>query len=986
VFQLLGEAISLPPEQRPAFLDRVCKDDLGLRAEIERLLDADDQARGQSFMDSPELPRLSSTASTTATTSPTVFISGQLIAERYRIIRFLGKGGMGQVYQAKDEVLDSFVALKTIRPEIAANRGMGDRFKKEVKLAHEVADENVCRVFDLDHRHQPPFLTMEFIDGETLSVHLRRLAREKTRMTTGDALRLIEQMAHGLQAAHQKGVIHGDFKPGNVMLTAASGNSTLAKITDFGLARTQNAEVPLVADGPAGTPPYMAPEQLAGGNATIASDIYAFGLVMYEISTGVRPEFDRHSDPVPDPRQYASDLTEDVASAILRCLERDPALRFASAEQVAVAIRGRMSRADKIERWVRGHPRSLAAAGIVGLLMTLVLYWRLAYSAPGSESVLTALTNDSGLSDYPTISLDGKWMAYASDRSGDGSRDIWLQQIGGGDPTRLTSDPSDEYDPSFSPDHARIAFRSEHEGGGIYIVPTSGGESWLFARGGSGPRFSTDGKWIAFWVGSPGGGFVPGSSQVYVKSVRDGLAKLVQTGLIAAFSPVWAPDSKRLLVVGKPDAKQDSKLSVDWWVVPLNGGRPSKTFALQAFRDQGLIPPVGQDWIIPSTWQPGDNHVLFSAKSGDTTSVWEIAMTDGGKVVRPANRRTLTTAIDLHASVSLDRKGEPRRMLFSSLSGNVNIWSLPIDANTGINTGTMEKLVPGAYAAVPSVSIDGTKLVFVTTHSRTCSAKRRDLETGTETTLTTAELTNSGDDWLWPHVSPDGQTVAYVDKSDRMFLFNARTGTTQRICDDCGPPTDVSTNGDKVLFEPLHPPDYVMMIDVPSSRIIPLVRSENPDHLLYDGRFSPDGRWVAFNAALDSSLNKKVFISPIRDGLALAEADWIPVTDGKQVDQNVAWSPDGNLLYFLSERDGFRCIWAQRLLPSSKRADGLAFSVQHFHHQRQSLSRIERWGRIGISAARGKLIFAMSELTGNIWMEERKNPVTAWLSRLFPIP
>src|SRR5207302_10849739 len=137
-----------------------------------------------------------------------------------------------------------------IRPEIASDHSTVERFKKEVKLSHEVADENVCRVFDLDHRNLPPFLTMEFIEGETLAARLRRT--EGKRMTTAEALPLIEQMAQGLHAAHQKGVIHGDFKPGNVMLAETSGGRPRAKITDFGLARTNDGEGSVSSAHPAG--------------------------------------------------------------------------------------------------------------------------------------------------------------------------------------------------------------------------------------------------------------------------------------------------------------------------------------------------------------------------------------------------------------------------------------------------------------------------------------------------------------------------------------------------------------------------------------------------------------------------------------------------------------------------------------------------------------------------------------------------------------
>ena len=177
-----------------------------------------------------------------------------------------------------------------------------------------------------------------------------------------------------------------------------------------------------------------------------------------------------------------------------------------------------------------------------------------------------------------------------------------------------------------------------------------------------------------------------------------------------------------------------------------------------------------------------------------------------------------------------------------------------------------------------------------------------------------------------------------------------------------------------------------MLIEVSTHRIVSMVHSEKADDILYQGRYSPDGRWVAFlQATSEKPLNTRVFISPIRDGRALARDGWIPVTDGSQIDNDVVWSPDGNLLYFTSQRDGSLCVWAQQLKRTTKQPAGPAFAVRHFHNPRQSLARVDRKKLIGMSVASGKLVFAMSELTGNIWMEERKTPSGAeWLTRWMP--
>jgi Tol biopolymer transport system component len=794
-------------------------------------------------------------------------------------------------------------------------------------------------------------------------------------MTTAEAFPLITQIADGLDAAHRKGIIHRDLKPGNIMLTRTGAGAVQAKVMDFGLARSLEGDSTVVSRKPVGTPGYIAPELFAGARATIASDIYAFGVVMFEMVTGTKPNFDHPSGPALSPRTLIPSLDIGWETAILGCLKHDPAKRISCATEVVDVIRGKTS----LRRWIRGHRRVVWAAGLAMLFLLPIAYLATLIPGPDGEQTLTQVTTDSGLSSYPALSPDGKWLAYASDRGGAGNLDIWLRQIDGGDPIPLTTNPADDYDPSFSADGTKIAFRSERDGGGIYLVSTLGGEPQLLARGGYGPRFSPDGQWIAYWVGLPGSGFVPGS-HVYVKPTRGGPARRVQTNLMAEFWPVWSPDSKRLLVIGRPDAKLDPLVNVDWWVVPLNGGVAVKTFALVPFRRQKLVPQPGQDWISPIVWLPGKKRILFSAIQGDTSNLWDVPISGTGTVNGAAARRTFTTSFDLHASAIWEPNGTLRRLLFSSLVGAVGIWSLPIDANTARVTGEMVNLTRGiSYAAAPSISADGTSLVFLSARSKTWSVRTRDLETGKEDMLASADA-----NWFRAQISPDGGSIAYVDPSDHMYVVNTHTGATEKICERCGPPTDVARGGQKILFEPIDPPEDVMTIDVPTGQIGSFVHAEKADQILYGGRYSPDGRWVAFHATLDKSPNFKVFISPIRDGHGLAEADWISVTDGSQIERNVAWSPDGNLLYFLSQRDGFQCVWAQPLDPATKQPAGNASAVRHFHNPRQSLARVDRPSLIGMSVARGRLIFAMSELTGNIWMEERRTRPTEWLSRWIP--
>ncbi len=292
----------------------------------------------------------------------TIFGPGDIVAGRYRIVRFLAQGAVGEVYEAKDLELSVRVALKTVRGEIAKERRVIERFRREIQLAHKVTHPNVCRLFDLSYHFQPDargsshanqritFLTMEFLDGETLMARLRR----ESPMKPAQALPLLEQMAEALEAAHRVGVIHRDFKSSNVMLVEENGRER-AVVTDFGLARiesTQDSEGDSITDAGTliGTPAYMSPEQVEGSRVTPASDIYALGIVMYEMMTGHRPFSKgnalatavlRLKQPPPAPRLFVPDLDSRWERAILRCLERDPAKRFTSARELVETLQGK---------------------------------------------------------------------------------------------------------------------------------------------------------------------------------------------------------------------------------------------------------------------------------------------------------------------------------------------------------------------------------------------------------------------------------------------------------------------------------------------------------------------------------------------------------------------------------------------------------------------------------------------------------------------
>jgi serine/threonine protein kinase len=275
------------------------------------------------------------------------------LSQRYELLAEAGHGSMGNVYKARDHETGETVALKLLKPEIASDQSMMERFKKELLFARKITHKNVCRVHDFNRIGGIAFTSMEFVEGESLRSVLSRPGGLPQRK----ALDLALQMCAGLQEAHAQGIVHRDLKPENVMIDA-QGN---AKIMDFGIARSMDAMTRLTGSM-VGTPAYMAPEQVAGKQVDFRTDIYSLGLILYEMFTG-RPAFQADNtvaialkqmreSPRP-PHELRPTIPFAIESAILKCLEKDPAARFQSVAQLADALRAPASGAQPV-----AHPAS----------------------------------------------------------------------------------------------------------------------------------------------------------------------------------------------------------------------------------------------------------------------------------------------------------------------------------------------------------------------------------------------------------------------------------------------------------------------------------------------------------------------------------------------------------------------------------------------------------------------------------------------------
>ena len=917
----------------------------------------------------------------------------------YKIIEKIGQGGMGVVYKAKDTKLGRTVALKFLAWQAPNDEEAEKRFLREAKAAAALDHPNICTIYEVDEVDGKFFIAMAYLEGVTLD---QRIAEGP--LPFEEAFDVAMQIARGLVEAHSKGVHHRDIKPANLLLMEKGANERLVKIMDFGLAHFAG-QSQLTREGTMmGTAGYMSPEQAQGSRADHRADIWSLGVVIYEMVAGQRPFKGDHEQVVvysilnedPEPlTALRAGVPIELEHVMAKALAKDANDRYQHVDELLIDLRaiGRSIGAPGAETGLgtrrfttqyqlppppkgRLSKKVLMTVASVGVLVAASVgatLWFTRSPGPAAAPVLTRLTSDSGLTYQPTISPDGNLLAYSSDRGEEGNLDIWLEQIGGGQPIQLTFHEADDSEPAFSPDGTKIAFRSERGDGGVRVVPALGGETpRLIAPDGHRPRFSPDGDWISYWTGPIGNALVAGSTNTYIVPSTGGEAIQVDPEFSATRHPIWSPDGKHLLLLGR-SANAENIQGVDWWLVPIDGGAPIQTGALEVFRRQRLSPPPGEYTIVPASWPSGRDTVAFGATFGDTTNVWEVTLSaQTRRVEGSALRVTSGTGLEVQPSF-VSPSGGDSRLVFSDLRPNVDVWSVPIDANRGRVAGEMLPVTHNiAFDGFPTASADAKRLAFISARSGNWDVWTRDLETGEEAAATVTPFEE-----LQPIISADGSKVFYwTRENEKRFVYQTsfRGGGPTRLCEECGTPTDVFE--DYLLLESVRGPQALFIIDVASNKIASLVESTRSSQIPYAGRFSPDGRWIAFHATTERPARaRQIFVVPFRgwpSDTGEPRPAWIPVTDGKAMDRQAYWSPDGNLLYFLSDdRDGFRCIWAQWLDPATKHPVGAPFTVLHCHHGRRSLRGVGSRVSAGrLTVVRDKLLFALGELRGNIWMKE----------------
>jgi serine/threonine protein kinase len=540
---------------------------------------------------------------------------------------------MGVVYRARDTRLDRIVAVKLLARDKGADPVRKQRFFQEARAASALNHPNIVTIYESAVEGETDYLVMEYVRGKTLDQII-----PSRRLPVGTMLQYAIQFADALATAHGSGIIHRDIKPSNLMVSEEGR----VKVLDFGLAKLAEQTAPGEEDSTrtilhqsqegtvVGSAPYMSPEQAEGKVVDGRSDIFSLGAVLYEMCTG-RRAFSGESrastlaavitkDPAPI-EQAAPHTPAEVQRLILHCLHKEPNRRFQSMLDVKLTLEELKVEYDAGRLTGLRPPASasvrasqlVVAIGAALFTVTAVgswLWWRFHRELPTRPLSVEQLTFDSGLTTDPAISPDGKLIAYASDRAGEGNLDIWVQYRGG-EPVRITHQPADEDQPTFSPDGTQIAYRSAQDGGGIYLVSSlGGGEPRLIAAGFGRPRFSPDGAEILFSFVSPGATLAYTINVVSPSATRKRLAPEFSW----ASTPVWSPDGRYLMFLGaRPGGNQ---VQAGLWVIPRDDG-----VAEQVQLDRASLPPELREPSLDA-WLPRD-RILGELEIRGRTHLWQ---------------------------------------------------------------------------------------------------------------------------------------------------------------------------------------------------------------------------------------------------------------------------------------------------------------------------------------------------------------------------
>ena len=860
---------------------------------------------------------------------------------RYEIRSLLGAGGMGEVYLAQDTQLRRLVALKLLPGDYTHNKERLHRFEREAHTASALNHPNILTIYEIGEANGSRFIASEFVKGETLRDRLKR-----KNLILSETLDIAAQIAAALNAAHEAKIIHRDIKPENVMLR----EDELVKVLDFGLAKLSEsksealdaealtrAQVNTAAGVILGTVAYMSPEQARGKAVDARTDLWSLGVVLYEMLSGKQPFTEETaSDTIASIlktetplNEFSSETPSELRRIVLKTLKKDREERYQTAKDLLIDLRqlkkhlefesqlehttqpdnlsaktqilnaatddvslGNSSAEDVRQKAAPKDHRSFAfkllallgASALIAVGVWLVHTRYQSFTVIGVQKV-AQITSWSGLDDFPSMSPDGNTVVYCSDRNG--SFEIYVKQTTpGAKEIQLTNDGGQNFQPAFSPDGQRIAYYSKQRGG-IWIIPTSGGEARQITDFGSHPAWSPDGKQIAFQsnlvvdFSAFARNALPPST-LWLVSANGGEPKqLTQIGNPSGGhgAPSFSPDGKRIVF------EVDDFINASVWTISINGDKAKQITQSSSY--EPIYAPDGKNILYTSLggvfqvrFNPDTNEPL-----GEPSQISGIGGTFSG--VR-------------RVSFSADGK----KMAFSALLRRESLPSVRLQTNSGDAAGAPVPLVQNTNDRnnFPTFSPDGRRIAFQTCNigGTGCDIWLMNADGSNQIQLTTNENSELIPSWF-----PDMEQIAFIsNRTGHLTLWAINLNTKrERMLLDLKDNLDyarLSPDGKQIVF------NFKRNGGVINVWTASLAGGE-PKQLTFDKEmmgfpsWSPDGKYIAFQMKRGDDTH--VMIMPSEGGTPTQ------LTFDKGQSWIYDWSPDGDKILFAGFRDG---LWNVR--------------------------------------------------------------------------
>jgi Tol biopolymer transport system component/DNA-binding winged helix-turn-helix (wHTH) protein len=603
----------------------------------------------------------------------------------------------------------------------------------------------------------------------------------------------------------------------------------------------------------------------------------------------------------------------------------------------------------------------VSIAGVLAVAAVTALMWT--QSRSNTLPATTFVT--SAAQCCARLTRDGKLLAYVSP-DGPGPPQIWVQQTGGGDAIQVTKGPDGVIGPDFSPDGTHLVFVCKQ---GLCTAPTLSGTPKVVLKGAHAgyPVYSPDGLKILYLDGTENRAMT-----VFVNGGEPASLDLNREFLVRG-PPIWSPDGNQILfygtrkgAAGKPDG---------WWIAPLPAGGPTPL----ALPDMEKV--VGDREIAARAWlrkKDGTEWIVYTAQEAGVWKMFRIPVSKQGEI-RGAPVQITFGVGEIGYSVSVAEDG---KVAYPTFTSRQTTFAIPIDSR-GQKSGPVSEVLlsPGTDSYSPSISRDGRSMAYVEdTPGKSNNVVLTDLKSGKGHIVDEATRRSN----YSVGIAPDGSKVSFEqDCGNRRwqsgeavncgFVSSPEGERPRKVCESCIP-RGFSSDGSILLvrkYNPIRddkPPGWIAGLDLRSGSEKQLVAS--PNSAIESASLSWNDRWIIFVKILDRT-KSQIMIAPVRDGTAGKEPEWIAVTDGTHNDGGPQFSSDGTMAYFMSKRDGYDCIWGQRLDPATKRPIGEAFGFEHFHDASQKdLDGYWNGDDADLSVARDKIIASLVQWHVGIWMTQ----------------